>query len=45
MGQKTEFLRALADKIELSPQTVSAFTTTLRTHAVLIDKLLRIISM
>ena len=45
MGQKTEFLRALADWIELAPQTASALTTTLRAHAVLIDDLLRLISM
>ena len=45
MGQKTEFLRALADWIELTPQTVSALTTTLPAHAVLTDDLLRLISM
>ena len=45
MGQKTKFLRALADWIELTPQTVSALTTTLRAHAVLIDDLPRLISM
>ena len=44
MGQKTEFLRALADWIELTPQTVSAMTTTLCAHAVLIEDLLRLIS-
>ena len=44
-GKKTEFLRALADWIELTPQTVSALTTTLRAYAVLIDDLLRLISM
>ena len=37
MGQKTEFSRALADWIELTPQTSSALITTLRAHAVLID--------
>ena len=45
MGQKTEFLTALADWIELTPQTASALATTLRAHAVLIDDLLRLISM
>ena len=45
MGQKTEFLRALADWIELTPQTAFALTTTLRAHAVLIDGLRRVISM
>ena len=45
MGQNTEFLRALADWIELTPQTVSAIPTTLCAHAVLIDDLLRLISM
>ena len=45
MGQKTEFLRALADWIELTPQTTSALTTTLRAHAVITDDLLRLISM
>ena len=45
MGQKTEFLGAQADWIELTPQTASALTTTLRAHAVLIDELLRLISM
>ena len=45
MGQKTEFLRALADWIELTPQTASALTTALRAHAVLKDDLLRLISM
>ena len=44
MGQKTEFLRALADWVELTPQRASALTTTLRTHVVLIDNLLRLIS-
>ena len=48
-GQKTEFLRALADQIEqwfqsptftLTPQTVSALTTTRRAHAMLIEDLL-----
>ena len=47
--RKTEFLRALADWIEqwcqsptftLTPQTASALTTTLRSHAMLIDNLL-----
>ena len=42
MGQKTEFLRALADWIELTPQTASPFTTTFRAHTVLIDDLLRL---
>ena len=45
MGQKTEFLRALADWIELTPQTASALATTLRAHAVLIDHVLSLISM
>ena len=45
MGQKTEFLRALAGWIELTPQTVSALTTILRANAVLIEDLLRLISM
>ena len=45
MGQKTEFLRALADWIELTPQTASALTTTLRAYAMLIDDLLRLIIM
>ena len=45
MGQKTEFLRALADWIELTPQIASALTTTLRVHAVITDDLLRLISM
>ena len=45
MEQKTEFLRALADPIELTPQIASALTITLRTHDVLIDDLLRLISM
>ena len=44
-GQKTEFLRAPTDWIELTPQTVSAFTTTLLAHAVFIDGLLTLISM
>ena len=35
----------LADWIELTPQTASALTTTFRAHAVLIDNLLRLISM
>ena len=39
MGQKTEFLRALADWIELTPQTASALTATVHAHAVLIDDL------
>ena len=39
MGQKTEFLRALADWIELTPQTASALTTTFRAHTVFIDDL------
>ena len=37
MGQKTDFLRVLADWIELTPQTASALTTTLRAHTVLIN--------
>ena len=45
MGQKTDFLRALANWIELTPQTLSSLTTTLRVHAVLIFDLLRLISM
>ena len=45
MEQKTEFLRALADLIELTPKTVSALTSTFRAHAVLTDDLLRPISM
>ena len=45
IGQKTEFLRAQADWIELTPQTVPALTSTPRVHAVLIDDLLRLISM
>ena len=45
MGQKTEFLRVLADCIELKLQTASALSTTLRAHAVLIDDLLTLISM
>ena len=45
MGQETEFLRALADWIELTPQTASALYTTLRAHTVFIDDLLRLISM
>ena len=45
MGQKTEFLRALADWMELTSHTASALTTTFRAHAVLIDDLLRLISM
>ena len=40
MGQKTEFLRALADWIELTPQTASALTTTLCAYAVLYRVLL-----
>ena len=44
MGQKTEFLRALADWIEPTPQIASALTTTLRAHAVITDDLLRLIS-
>ena len=44
MGQKTEFLRALADWSELTPQTASALATTPRAHAVLIDDLRRLIS-
>ena len=39
--KKTEFLRALAEWIEETPQTVSALTNTLRVDAVLIGKLLR----
>ena len=45
MGQKTEFLRALADWIELTFQTASPLTTTLRSHAVLFDDLLRLVRM
>ena len=45
MGKKTESLRALADWIELTPPTASALTTTLRAYTVLIDDLLRLISM
>ena len=45
MGQKTEFLRALADWIELKLQSASALSTTLRAQAVLIDDLLTLISM
>ena len=45
MAQKTDFLRALADWIELTPQTLSSLTTTLRVHAVLILDLLWLISM
>ena len=45
MGQKNEFLGAQADWIEITPQTASALTTTLRANAVLIDELLRLISM
>ena len=45
MAQKTEFLRALADWIELTPQTASSLNTTFRAHTVLIDSLLRLISM
>ena len=45
MEQITEFLRALADPTELTPQTAPALTTTLRAHDVLIDDLLRLISM
>ena len=45
MGQKTEFLRALADWIELTPQTTSALTTIFHAHTVLIEDLLRLISM
>ena len=43
--KKTEFFRALADWIELTPQTASALTATLCTHVVLIDDLLKLISM
>ena len=45
MGTKTEFLRALADWTELTPQTASALTTTIRAHAELMGDLLRLISM
>ena len=45
MGQKTESLRALAEWTQLTPQTASALTTTLHDHAVLINDLLRLISM
>ena len=44
MGAK-EFLRALADWIELTRQNASALTTTFRAHTVLIDDSLRLISM
>ena len=40
-----EFLRALADWIELTPQNASALTTTFRAHTVLIGDSLRLISM
>ena len=43
--KKNEFLRALADLIELTPQTASTLTTTLRVHVVLIGDLLTLISM
>ena len=45
MGTKNCVLRALADWIELTPQTASALTTTLCAYAVLIDDLPRLISM
>ena len=45
MGQKTDFLRALADWIEETPRIAPTLTTTLPAHDVLIDKLLRLISM
>ena len=45
MGQKTEFLGALGNWIELTPQTSSVLTTTLRAYVVLIDDFLRLISM
>ena len=44
-GKKTEFLRALADWIEEKPQTAPTLTTTFCAHAVLIDELLRLISL
>ena len=43
MGQKTEFLGALADSIELTPQTASALTTALRAYTVVIDKIISIV--
>ena len=43
-GEKTEFLRALADWVELTPQTAFVLTITLPTHTVFIDDLLRLIS-
>ena len=45
MGQKTEFLGALEDWIEQTPQTASVLTTTLRAYAVVIDDLLRLINL
>ena len=44
-GTKNWFLRALADWIEETPPTAPTLTTTLSAHDVLIDKLLRLISM
>ena len=43
-GEKTEFLRALANWVELTPQTAFVLTITLPTHTVFIDDLLRLIS-
>ena len=45
MGQKTEFVGALADLTELTPQTAYALTTSPRAYAVVIDDLLRLISL
>ena len=44
MGTK-EFLRALVDWIELTPQNAAALTTTFRAYTVLIGDSLRLISM
>ena len=43
MGQKTEFLGALADSIELTPQTASALTTALRAYTVVTDEIISIL--
>ena len=45
METKTEFLRALADWIEQTPQVAPTLTIIFRAHAVLIDEFLRLISM
>ena len=45
IGTKTEFLRALTDWIKEATQNAPTLTTTLRAHAVLIDELLKLISM